>query len=53
MFRENTVENKKMCDILVEVENAMQFKTFDLKKVDVIFEMGYQAMKNAIEVNSL
>jgi len=53
MFRANTVEDKKMCDILVEVENAMQFKTFDLKKVDVIFEMGYKAMKNAIEVNSL
>ncbi|HBY00977.1 MAG TPA: phospholipase [Rikenellaceae bacterium] len=53
MFRANTVEDKKMCDIVVEVENVMQFRTFDLQKVDVIFEMGYKAMKNSLEVNSL
>ncbi len=53
MFRANTIEDKKLCDVLVEVESAMQFKTFDLKKVDIIFDMGYQAMKSAIEVNSL
>lgn len=51
MFRANTVEDKKMCDILVEVESAMQFKTFDLKKVDIIFEMGYQSMCKALETN--
>ncbi len=53
MFRANTLEDKKMCDILVEVESAMQFKTFDLKKVDVIFEMGYKAMNSALDKKSL
>ena len=51
MFRANTVEDKRLCDILVEVESAMQFKTFDLKKVDVIFQMGYEAMIKALDIN--
>ncbi len=50
MFRANTLEDKKMCDILVEVESAMQFKTFDLKKVDIIFKMGYDAMSKALDL---
>lgn len=50
MFRANTLEDKKMCDILVEVESAMQFKTFDLKKVDIIFKMGYDAMSRALDL---
>lgn len=49
MFRANTLEDKKMCDILVEVESAMQFKTFDLDKVEVIFQMGYDAMSIALD----
>ena len=50
MFRANTLEDKKMCDILVEIESAMQFKTFDLKKVDIIFKMGYDAMSKALDL---
>jgi NTE family protein len=49
MFRANTLEDKKLCDILVEVESVMQYKTFDLKKVDVIFEQGYLATKKALK----
>ncbi|MFA6334896.1 MAG: patatin-like phospholipase family protein [Bacteroidales bacterium] len=48
MFQANTLEEKKLCDVLVEVEEAMQFRTFDLKKVDVIFQLGYDAMKEAL-----
>ncbi len=32
VFRANTIIEKKLCDILVEVEEAMQFKAFDLAK---------------------
>jgi NTE family protein len=51
MFKANTLGDKAMCDIVVEVENVMQYKTFDLKKVDIIFEQGYMAMKKALENN--
>ncbi len=50
VFRANTITEKKLCDILVEVEEAMQFKAFDLAKVDTIFDLGYQAMKSALEM---
>ncbi len=53
MFKANTVEDKKLCDILIEVESVMQYKTFDLKKVDIIFEQGYISMKNELEKNSV
>lgn len=49
VFRANTIIEKKLCDILVEVEEAMQFKAFDLAKVDTIYDLGYQAMKSALE----
>ncbi len=48
MFRANTLEEKKLCDVLVEVEEAMQFRSFDLKNVDKIFQLGYNAMKTAL-----
>ena len=53
MFRANTMEDKRMCDILVEVESVMQFKTFDLNKVDIIFQMGYEAMSSELKKNPL
>lgn len=49
MFRANTVEDKKLCDILIEVEQAMQYRLYDFKKVDVIFKLGYDAMKLALQ----
>ena len=49
IFRANTILEKRLCDILVEVEEAMQFKVFDLDKVDQIFELGYQVMKSKLE----
>jgi NTE family protein len=52
MFKANTLGDKAMCDIVVEVENVMQYKIFDLKKVDIIFEQGYLAMKKALENNN-
>ncbi len=53
MFKANSVEDKRMCDILVEVEQAMQFKIYDLKKVDIIYKLGYDAMKKALNNNKL
>ncbi|HRR50049.1 MAG TPA: patatin-like phospholipase family protein [Bacteroidales bacterium] len=49
IFRANTILEKRLCDVLVEVEEAMQFKVFDLDKVDKIFELGYQVMKSKLE----
>jgi len=53
MFRANTLEDKKLCDVLIEVESVMQYKTFDLKKVDIIFEQGYLSAKKALENNKV
>ncbi len=52
MFRANTIEDKKLCDILVETDSVMQFKTFDLKQVKVIFNTGYEEMKRALDLSS-
>jgi len=52
MFRANTIEDKRMCDVLVEVESVMQYRTFDLNKVDVIFWQGYQKMKEELKKHS-
>jgi len=49
VFRANAQLEKKYCDILVEVEEAMQFKAYDLNKLDTIFNLGYNAMKDALE----
>lgn len=52
MFKANMVDDKAACDILVEVNEALQFKVFDLKKAGVIFDLGYRKMKDALEANS-
>ncbi|MFA5850468.1 MAG: patatin-like phospholipase family protein [Bacteroidales bacterium] len=48
MFRANAEEDKKLCDILIEVEQAMQYRLYDIRKVDVIYKLGYDATKLAL-----
>ena len=49
MFRANAVEDKEMCDVLVETEKALSYKTFDLENVDLICRIGYEAAAKAFE----
>jgi NTE family protein len=53
MFRANTVTERKQCDILVEMKEALQYGTFDLKNVDTIFRMGYEEMNKRLDQTNL
>ena len=43
LFRANTVEDRLMCDILVEPEEIGGYKAFDLENVAAIAGLGYEA----------
>ncbi len=39
----NTIEEKKACDIVIEIEKAKNYGMFDAYKADELFEIGYEA----------
>ena len=41
MFRANTVEDRRICDLLIETAEFGQYKIFDLKNIDHIARVGY------------
>lgn len=41
MFRANTMEDRTLCDVLIEAEEFGQYKTFDLENVNHISQIGY------------
>lgn len=49
MFRANTIEDREMCDVLIEAEEFGMYKTFDLENVDQISKIGYSAAVRAFE----
>lgn len=49
MFKANMFEDKALCDILVEVEEAQQYSTFDLENIHQIFKIGYQDTVRVLE----
>ena len=49
MFRANTLEDREMCDVLIEAEEFGLYKTFDLENVDVICNIGYSAAARCFE----
>ncbi|MCC8143815.1 MAG: patatin-like phospholipase family protein [Tannerellaceae bacterium] len=49
MFRANTLEDRLLCDVLIEAEEFGLYKTFDLENVDLIFGIGYEAARTAFE----
>lgn len=49
MFRANTLEDREMCDVLIEAEEFGKYKTFDLENVDQIARIGYAAAVRAFE----
>ena len=50
MFRANTLEDREMCDVLIEAEEFGDFKTFDLENVEKIVNVGYVAAFRSFEV---
>ena len=49
MFRANTLEDREMCDVLIEAEEFGMYKTFDLENVAVISNIGYAAAARSFE----
>jgi len=52
MSRTNTLLDRSLCDVLIEIEDLIEFKTFDLKNALNIFEIGYQYGKKALDENT-
>lgn len=50
MFRANTLEDREMCDVLIETEEFGLYKTFDLENVNQISSIGYDAAVRAFEI---
>lgn len=51
MFRANTVEDRELCDILIETEEFGQYKTFDFENVEQIARIGYE--RASLALNSI
>ena len=49
MFKANTFEDKELCDMLIEVEEAQQNSTFDLDNIHTIFKLGYYDTVRTLE----
>ncbi|MDL2223859.1 patatin-like phospholipase family protein [Bacteroidales bacterium OttesenSCG-928-M06] len=49
MSRGNTLLDRKLCDILIEMEDLISYKTFDLVNANKIFNIGYEHAKKALE----
>lgn len=47
MFRANTIEDRSLCDLLIETESVTNYKMFDLDNVDQIAQIGYDAALKA------
>ncbi len=50
MFQANTLEDREMCDVLIETEEFVRYKTFDLENVGQIAGIGYDAAVRAFDV---
>ncbi|MDR1879553.1 MAG: patatin-like phospholipase family protein [Tannerellaceae bacterium] len=49
MFRANTLEDRLLCDILIETKEAGSYKTFDLDNIPTLANIGYEAAVQAFE----
>lgn len=49
MFRANMLEDKKLCDILLETKEVSPYSLFDLEKAEEIYNLGYKSMKKTLK----
>ena len=48
MFKANSVEDRDLCDVLIETTEIGKFSTFDLDNIYRIFHLGYDAAAHAV-----
>lgn len=49
MFRANTLEDRDLCDLLIETDTIGQYNMFDLDNVSQIVQLGYNAALEAFD----
>ncbi len=49
LFKANTEKERELCDILIEADELDKYKTFDLKSIESIVQIGYAAAEEAFE----
>jgi predicted acylesterase/phospholipase RssA/glycosidase len=49
VFRANTIEDRLMCDVLIETEETNGYKMFDMENVESIANVGYEAAVDAFD----
>lgn len=50
LFHANTLEDREMCDVLIETKKFGSFSMFDLQNVEQIANVGYEAAIRAFEL---
>lgn len=45
----NTIEQKKQCNLVIEIEKAKKYKMFDFSKCDEIYALGHEAATSALK----
>jgi len=48
MSRTNTLLDRTLCDVLVEIDDLVYFKTFDMDNSEKIFKIGYDSSREAL-----
>ena len=48
MSRTNTLLDRTLCDVLVEITDLIYFKTFDLVQSEKIYKIGYDSSRQAL-----
>lgn len=49
LFKANIGKDREICDILIETDEFSKYKMFDLKNVETIIQIGYNATEHAFE----
>lgn len=49
VFKANAIEDRELCDILIEAKEVALYKTFDLENINLISEIGYEAAVKAFQ----
>ena len=49
VFKANVIEDRELCDILIEAKEVALYKTFDLENINQISEIGYEAAVKAFQ----
>lgn len=49
VFKANAIEDRELCDILIEAKEVGLYKTFDLENINLISKIGYEAAVEAFQ----